>query len=128
MSTVLLIDDNIALLENIADLLQLEDFAVITATRGLDGVSLARQRLPDLVICDIMLPDIDGNHVLKTLRADAACAETPFIFISAARTPRSYSAQSGVGYLGKPFTSAELLAVVRQFLDQQNQTTNTGLG
>ena len=67
MKTVLLIEDDIVLRENVAELLELENFKVIKASNGKIGVSIAKKELPDIIICDIMMPELDGYSALEIL-------------------------------------------------------------
>ena len=74
MSKLMVIDDDEAVRENLVELFELEGFEVISAENGRAGVRLARQHLPDLIVCDIMMPELDGYGVLEELRQDSATA------------------------------------------------------
>jgi DNA-binding response OmpR family regulator len=115
MKKILLIDDSEYIIEGTASLLRFEGYEVITANNGQDGVKLAREEQPDLIICDVSMPGMDGFGVLKELRS---CKETEtlrFIFLTARaeksdmRSGMEYGADD---YLIKPFTVEELLSAI----------------
>lgn len=113
--TILVIEDNPVMLDNIVGILELAHYRVLKATSGKEGVTLAHDNHPDLIICDVMLPEIDGFGVLHLLRKDPTTAEIPFIFLSG-RTHRS-DIRKGMNlgaddYITKPFDGLELLNVV----------------
>ncbi|MCS6836905.1 MAG: response regulator [Anaerolineae bacterium] len=125
---ILLIEDETALRENVSEMLELEGFEVYSAVDGRDGVEIALRVHPDLIVCDIAMPEMDGYQVLKTLRAYEATLATPFIFLTA-RTDRSdvrQGMQLGADdYITKPFSHKELMEAIharltrRQALDEQ---------
>lgn len=115
MKKILVIEDNPDIRENISELLRLEGFVISTAANGIDGVEKALNELPDLVLCDVMMPELDGFGVLRQLRTDDRTALTPLIFLTA----RSEKADIGYGlskgaiaYLVKPFTDDQLINAV----------------
>ena len=83
MKTILLIEDDIVLRENTAELLELANYKVITAANGQMGLKLAKQKLPDLIVCDIMMPELDGYETLQALSQNSKTKRIPFIFLSA---------------------------------------------
>ena len=83
MKKVLVIEDDPQVRDNIQDILSLEDLCTVTATNGLEGLSLAKEEHPDIVICDIMLPKLNGYDVLTALRQNAETEAIPFIFLTA---------------------------------------------
>src|SRR6187551_1471815 len=112
---VLIVEDDPVIRANVLELLTEEGFQVVSAQDGADGIALAKARVPDLVVCDITLPKLDGYAVLRAIREDPAIASTPFIFLTAKaertdmRTGMSLGADD---YLSKPFTAKELLDAV----------------
>jgi signal transduction histidine kinase len=122
MTRILAIEDEASVLENILETLEFEGFEVIGAPNGQAGLQLARQHVPDLIVCDITMPELDGLEVLTELRKDQQTTAIPFIFLTA-RADRAFMRQGmNLGaddYLTKPFTSAELLAAVYTRLDKQ---------
>jgi len=113
---VLVVEDDPVIRANVLELLIEEGFEVVSARDGADGVALAKARVPDLVVCDISLPKLDGYGVLQAIRADPAIASTPFIFLTAKAERSDMRAGMSLGaddYLTKPFTASELLDAVR---------------
>ena len=80
MKKILLIEDNVEVRENTAEILTLADYDVVTAQNGKEGAELAQKLLPDLVVCDIMMPELDGYGVLHILSKKPETARIPFIF------------------------------------------------
>ena len=83
MRTILLIEDDTALRENTAELLELADYDVLTAPNGRIGIDMAKDNIPNIIVCDIMMPEIDGYGVLEALSIDEKTTHIPFIFLSA---------------------------------------------
>ena len=124
MTKVLVIEDERYLLEDITELLQYTDFEVQSASSGKEGLTLVRDYAPDLIICDIMMPDIDGYEVLEQIRSSPDTANTPFIFLTAKADRELMRQGMELGaddYLTKPFTSAELLSAINTRLRRQSQ-------
>jgi CheY-like chemotaxis protein len=112
MNKILVIDDNEPSRINILELLEAEGFEAVGAANGRIGLNLARTDLPNLVICDIVMPGLDGYGVLSELRRDPRTATIPFIFLTASADRcdlRQVMSLGADGYLTKPFTRAELL-------------------
>jgi CRP-like cAMP-binding protein/ActR/RegA family two-component response regulator len=115
MKTILLIEDDEYIRENTAELLELAGFAVLTAADGKRGVEQALVNRPDLVVCDIMMPVLDGYGVLQIFNQNAQLAGVPFIFLTAKteRTDLRRGMELGADdYLTKPFDRAELLSAI----------------
>lgn len=115
MKTILLIEDNDDVRENTAEILTLAQYKVLTAENGKAGVELAQTQHPDLIICDIMMPVLDGHGVLHLLSKNEVTAGIPFIFLTA-RTER-IDIRKGMemgadDYLTKPFDDVELLNAI----------------
>lgn len=122
MGKLLVIDDDSAIRENLMELLAAEGYEVVSAEDGRQGAQLVRQTLPDLVICDIMMPELDGYGVLAALRQDPATATIPFIFLTAKIERSDLRQGMNLGaddYLVKPFTRVELLAAIATRLRHQ---------
>lgn len=112
---ILVIEDERAVLQNTMEMLSLEGFDVLGAENGRQGVMSAGEYLPDLVICDIMMPDVSGYEVLAELRAAPQTALIPFIFLTARTDRRDVRRGMNLGaddYLTKPFTVSELIGSV----------------
>ncbi len=113
--SVLLIEDDITLLENTKELLELSGYKVFTATNGKLGVTCAREKLPDIIICDIMMPQLDGFGVYAALRKSSSTREIPFIFLSVKAEPEDIRKGMNLGaddYLTKPFREEDLLSAI----------------
>ncbi len=116
MTRLLLIEDEDSLRDSLADLLEAEGYQVLLAENGLQGVQLANEHLPALIICDMMMPLLDGHEVFQRLRAVTATAGIPFIFLTA-RADRFDDLPEATAYITKPFTRARLLAAIQANLD-----------
>lgn len=115
MKKILLIEDNNEMRENISEILSLANYAVLTAENGKIGVEVAKKNSPDLIICDIMMPDLDGYGVLHILSKDPETAGIPFIFLTAKAEKSDMRRGMSLGaddYLTKPFDDTELLNAV----------------
>jgi DNA-binding NarL/FixJ family response regulator len=115
MKTVLLIEDQSEMRRNIATILEMENYTVLAAADGRAGVELARSRKPDIVLCDVMMPEMDGFAVIQNLRADSATASIPFIFLTAKGEKRDMRSGMNLGaddYLTKPVTASDLLSAI----------------
>jgi CRP-like cAMP-binding protein/DNA-binding NarL/FixJ family response regulator len=121
--TILLIEDNTEMAENIADILELAQYNVISATNGKEGVDAAQTDHPDLILCDIMMPNLDGYGVLHILRNDPDTATIPFIFLTAKADKGDFRAGMNLGaddYITKPFDEIDLLKVVEMRLKKSD--------
>ena len=119
MKTILLIEDDTALRENTAELLGLSNYKVFTAPNGKKGIEVAKRELPDIIVCDIMMPEMDGYGVLQAVVSDATTANIPFIFLSAKTERQEIRKGMNMGaddYLTKPFEEDELLNAVESRL------------
>ncbi len=119
MATLLVIEDEAPLRANLVRILSAEGYRVLTAADGDEGIRRAREQRPDLVICDILMPRLDGYGVLAQLRSRPETAGIPFIFLTASADKEDFARglQSGANdYVTKPFKIADLLAAVRRGL------------
>lgn len=119
MKKVLLIEDDRVLRENTAELLTMSDYEVITASDGKKGVKAAKTDIPNIIICDIMMPELDGYGVLEELSHDKATKHIPFIFLSAKTERKDIRKGMELGaddYLTKPFEEAELTRAIESRL------------
>ncbi len=115
MKTILVIEDNQKVRENVREILELSDYKVITAAEGKTGVDLAFKERPDLIICDIMMPTLDGYGVLHLLNKRKETFGTPFIFLTAKSEKTDVRKGMELGaddYITKPFDGIELLNAV----------------
>ncbi len=123
MTRLLIIEDEDVIRQNVLEMLEFEGFETFEAADGLAGLQMAREQLPDLIICDIMMPELDGFGVLEELRSDSATATLPLIFLTAKADRDSMRVGMNLGaddYLTKPFTQAELLGAIHSRLDRHS--------
>ncbi|WP_317128899.1 response regulator [Chitinophaga silvisoli] len=119
MKTILLIEDNDDIRENTAEILELANYKVLTAENGKTGVELALEHQPDLVVCDIMMPVLDGYGVLHLLQKNPDVQDTPFIFLTAKSERGDFRKGMEMGaddYITKPFSGTDLLNAVERRL------------
>ena len=125
MKKILIIEDEPEMRRNIATILRLEKYQPITAEHGQAGLQLALNEKPDLVLCDVMMPELDGYGVLKALRAQTATEATPFIFLTAKGEKPDIRAGMNLGaddYLTKPVAKTDLLEAIASRLKRAGQT------
>ncbi len=115
MYSILIIEDDPTYMEMMETILQMEGFTVSSASNGQSGLALLRKQRPDLILCDVLMPDTDGYYVLESLKSDNALAGIPFIFVTALGERieiRRGMTEGADDYLPKPFSADELLAAV----------------
>ena len=120
MKTILLIEDNDSIRENLAETMALASYSVLTAANGELGVTIAKEHKPDLVICDIMMPVLDGYGVLHLLRKDPALQHIPVIFLTAMSEPvekRTGMESGAYDYIVKPIGGPELLSSIDNYFN-----------
>src|SRR4029079_17086498 len=119
MSLILIVEDNEKNMKLVRDVLQVKGYQTLEAGTAEDGIRLANERKPDLVLMDIQLPGMNGIEALGVLRADAATAEIPVIAVTASvmQQDRKLITEAGFdGYIGKPISLAEFLDAVNAML------------
>ena len=124
MKKILIIEDNTEIRENTAELLELNMYDVLTAGNGNIGFELAKKYKPDLILCDVLMPETDAREFLKLAKGDDIVRNVPLIFFSAGSMHGE--AQKGLikaadQYLLKPFTEEQLLATIKRSLDKLRQ-------
>jgi CRP/FNR family cyclic AMP-dependent transcriptional regulator len=115
MKKILIVEDNDEVRENIAEILELSNYEVATASNGKEGVATALKETPDLIVCDIMMPQLDGYGVLHLLSRHKETANVPFIFLTAKSEKQDFRKGMELGaddYITKPFEGAELLNAI----------------
>jgi CRP-like cAMP-binding protein/CheY-like chemotaxis protein len=136
MKKILLIEDNLEVRENTAEILSLANYDVVTAENGKIGVDLAQKEKPDLIICDIMMPELDGYGVLHIVSKNPQTANIPFIFLTAKTEKTDIRKGMNLGaddYLTKPFDDTDLLNAIESrlrknaMLQKQYEVTPEGL-
>ncbi|PSR11255.1 MAG: hypothetical protein DA408_18370 [Bacteroidetes bacterium] len=119
MKTILLIEDNKDILDNLMEYLELEGYKILFANNGKEGVAIAREFIPDLIICDVLMREMDGHEVLRLLLDTAKTYEIPFIFSTsnAERVDRAKSLELGADdYIVKPFQLQTLLVMAKRWI------------
>ncbi|SNR32753.1 response regulator [Lutibacter flavus] len=119
MKKVLLIEDDTVVRENTAELLELANYTVITAADGKIGVAQAKKHLPDIIICDIMMPELNGYGVLQILSKEKSTKQIPFIFLSAKTEHKDIRKGMDLGaddYITKPFDESEIFSAIESRL------------
>lgn len=124
MNRVLVIEDEPKMLRNLLTILTMEGFEAVGARNGEEGVETALRELPDLVICDVMMPGFDGYEVLTRLRANPSTVDIPLIFLTARGEREDVRAGMNLGaddYLCKPCPTDELLSAIQARLRRQDE-------
>lgn len=124
MKKILVIEDEPGMRRNLQDILQMENFQPVLAADGREGIAAAKRELPDLILCDVLMPEIDGYGVLESLRADAATACIPFIFLTAKGEHTDIRNGMNLGaddYLVKPVRISDLLDAIAARLERAQQ-------
>ena len=119
MKSILVIDDNKDIRENTAEILDLAGYKTFTAENGKKGVELALKEKPDVIVCDIMMPELDGYGVLHLLRKNPEASNIPFIFLTAKTERSDFRKGMEMGaddYVTKPFEDIELLNAIEMRL------------
>jgi DNA-binding NarL/FixJ family response regulator len=118
---ILIIEDQATMRRNLGLMLEMEGYAVVSAENGRVGVESARREKPDVILCDVMMPEMDGYAVLQTLRSEADFAATPFLFLTAKGDKSDMRVGMNFGaddYLTKPFVRDDLLAAIESRLSR----------
>lgn len=124
MKKILIIEDTMEVRENIVEILELYGYEVIEAENGKVGVELANEHIPDLILCDITMPELDGYGVLKVLSSSQKTHQIPFIFLTAMSEQADLRKGMNLGaddYITKPFDDSELLQVIDLRLSKSAQ-------
>jgi len=122
MTKILIIEDDRAVRENLEEILDLAEFDFLSAGNGVEGLAKAKETLPDLILCDVMMPEMNGFDVLKHLREDHRTQTIPLIFLTAKVDVASLRAGMNLGaddYIMKPFDINSLLTAIQTRLDKK---------
>jgi two-component system, cell cycle response regulator DivK len=121
MSTVLIVEDNEKNMKLARDILNAKGYATVEAVTGEEGVALAKERVPDLILMDIQLPGINGIEAFRQIRAHAPTAKVPVIAVTASVTPTDRSEISAAGFdafISKPINLKEFVETVKRFIER----------
>jgi CRP-like cAMP-binding protein/CheY-like chemotaxis protein len=124
MKKILIIEDNRDIRENLSEILSLSGYEPHVAENGKEGVALARDKQPDLILCDIMMPELDGYGVLHILSRSAVTAHIPFVFLTAKAEKEDFRLGMSLGaddYITKPFDDAALLQTIENRLKKSER-------
>ena len=116
---ILLIEDNEPIRENTAELLELADYEVLAANGGKNGLEMISERKPDLILCDIAMPQMDGYEFLRAVREDYGLSSTPFIFFTAFSEKSDIQKGLKLGandFVVKPFEPDELISLIGRYV------------
>ncbi len=136
MKSVLVIDDNSDIRDNTAEILELAGYKTFTAVNGKQGVEVAQREKPDLIVCDIMMPELDGYGVLHLLRKNLETQRIPFVFLTAKTERSDFRKGMEMGaddYITKPFEDIELLNAIEvrlkkaEILDNKYSASQQGI-
>jgi CheY-like chemotaxis protein len=124
MKKVLVIEDDEAIRENTAELLAISNYHVVTAENGRTGFEQAKKHHPDVVLCDMMMPETDGRSFIELVKTNDLLRHIPIIFFSAGTLPameQKSLIQASNGFLKKPFLEEDLLNTIRLVLSNSDQ-------
>jgi DNA-binding NarL/FixJ family response regulator len=127
---ILVIEDEPEMQRNIITILEMEGFQTLRASNGRAGIELARVQRPDLVLCDVMMPELDGHGVLESLRENESTVGIPFIFLTARGEKSDVRAGMNLGaddYLAKPVDADELLEAIRARLERHQEKADAAM-
>jgi CheY-like chemotaxis protein len=119
MNTILIIDDNKNYRANLTELLNLEQYVTLDAENGLIGLQMIHQHSPNLILCDVDMPVMNGIDVLRTIKSDAKFSTIPFVILSGGRDEEDVKIAQDLGataYLKKPIAITKLLLAIANFL------------
>lgn len=129
MTKILIIEDEEGTREGLCDVLRLKGYEVRAASSGLEGLKTAKAFLPSLIICDVMMPGIDGFKLKEILNLDGDLSTTPFIFLTARSEMENFRQGMNLGaadYLTKPYTVSELLTIIESRLSLHEKIIQKG--
>src|SRR5262245_22737685 len=124
MKKILVIEDEAETRDNLVLMLEMEGFKTLSAPNGRVAIATAKRELPDVILCDVSMPELDGYGVLEALRADPATVSIPFIFLTAKGDKKDLRTGMNLGaddYLTKPASAEEVLGAIRARLDRHNE-------
>ncbi len=128
METILLIEDTNDILENLTEFLEMEGYHVLVADNGKKGIELAKEFIPDLIICDVLMHEMDGHEVLRLLLETAKTHEIPFIFSTSMSEKYDKTESLALGaddYIIKPFELDTLLTMVKRLINSGSKRSKS---
>lgn len=128
MKKILLIEDNSSILENLAEFLHLEGYEILVSNCGKDGIALAKNECPDLILCDVLMYEMNGHEVLSSLLNCATTKNIPFIFSTSLSENIDRLETLALGaddYIVKPYEMETLLKLIKFWLNNGSNRINT---
>lgn len=125
METILIIEDNAAIRENLSEYFELEGYQTLTSSNGKKGIKLAKEFSPDLIICDVLMPEMDGYKILRLLKKIQQTSSIPFIFSTSMSESIDKTEALELGaddYIVKPFELETLLIMAKSCLKAKSRT------
>lgn len=122
MKTLLVIEDNAEIRENTCEILELAGYKAITAANGKEGIDHAIEYKPDIILCDIMMPKVNGYDVIRKLKSEPETADIPFIYVTASGEKNEVKLAMDMGaaaYVRKPFQVKELMEAIQDVINKQ---------
>ena len=122
MKSILIIEDNTAIRENAIEMLELEGYIVMAAADGNEGVKMAEENLPDLILSDVMMPGLNGHEVFNELKKNKSTQSIPFVFMTSSVEKKEIDSalQKGAdGYIKKPFEDVDFFKTIEQCLESK---------
>jgi CheY-like chemotaxis protein len=119
VNTILIIEDNNDIRENLCEMLELKGYGVLVAVNGKIGLDLAKEKKPDIILCDILMPQMDGYNVFTGLKDNPDTMDIPFIFITGSAEKKEIEMGLSIGadgYISKPFDETELFESIERCL------------
>lgn len=122
MKKILIVEDNLDIRENAVELLELSGYFVLAAEDGVAGLRMARSEMPDIILSDVMMPNLNGHDLFDQLRSDALTQKIPFVFITSSVERKDIQGaldKGANGYIRKPFEEEELLLTIERCLTER---------
>lgn len=125
--SILLVEDDDFIRENTMEILELSDFEVMAASDGIKGLELLRIKKPDLILCDILMPEMDGYEFFQAIQEDQSVSSIPFLFLTAYSERKDVEKALSMGaedYIVKPFDSDDLVVLIKKYLPEMIKVDN----
>ncbi len=117
MKTILIVEDHTSIRENISEILELKGYIILVAKNGKTGLAMAKDKKPDIILCDVLMPEMDGYQVFRCLKDNPDTLNIPFIFVTGSASKQDIEDGLNAGadaYITKPFDGDELYAAIER--------------
>jgi len=128
MITILIVEDNSSIRENVVEMLELEGYNVYAALDGFMGLQIATDIIPDLILCDVMMPELNGHELFDKLKKNPSTNNIPFVFMTSSVENKEIElalSKGADGYIKKPFDDKEFFDTIEQCLGLQKKTLSS---